>query len=288
MVKRELELTRYARVHDVRVPTLIYGTAWKEGDTAGLVGMAIDAGFRGIDTANQRRHYFEAGVGEALVGALAEGRLERENIFLQTKFTYVDGQDHRLPYDSSAPLAAQVEQSCASSLQHLGVDYLDSYILHGPSVRHGLTAGDWETWEAMERMHRAGKTRLLGVSNVNVGQLEELYAEASTKPAIVQNRCFASMGWDRAVRQFCSEREILYQGFSLLTANREVLGHHRVNEIASRTGRTVPQVIFRFALQVGMTALTGTTSAAHMTEDLSVYDFELQPDEVRALDELGA
>jgi len=288
MVERELELTRYARVHDVRVPTLIYGTAWKEGDTARLAGMAIDAGFRGIDTANQRRHYFEAGVGEALAGALAAGRLERKDVFLQTKFTYVDGQDHRLPYDSSAPLATQVEQSFASSLQHLGVDYLDSYILHGPSVRHGLTAGDWETWEAMERLHGAGKTRLLGVSNVNVAQLEELYAEAATKPAIVQNRCFASMGWDRAVRQFCSEREILYQGFSLLTANREVLRHRRVNEIASRTGRTVPQVIFRFALQMGMTALTGTTSAAHMTEDLSIYAFELQPDEVRALDEFGA
>ena len=93
---------------------------------------------------------------------------------------------------------------------------------------------------------------------------------------------------DRAVRQFCSEREILYQCFSLLTANREVLRHRRVDEIASRTGRTVPQVIFRFALQVGMTALTGTTSAAHMTEDLGIYDFELQPDEIRTLAEVGA
>ena len=270
------------------MPRLIYGTAWKEDHTARLVSMAIDAGFRGIDTANQRRHYFEEGVGKALADALAAGRLERKDVFLQTKFTYVDGQDHRLPYDPSAPLATQVEQSFASSLQHLGVDHLDSYVLHGPSVRRGLTALDWETWEAMERLHGAGKTRLLGVSNVTVGQLEELYADASTKPAIVQNRCFASMGWDRAVRQFCGEREILYQGFSLLTANREVLGHCRVHEIAARTGRTVPQVIFRFALQVGMIALTGTTSAAHMAEDLSIYDFELQPDEVRALDELGA
>ncbi len=275
-------------MHDVRVPRLIYGTAWKEDHTTRLVGMALDAGFRGIDTANQRRHYFEAGVGKALADALAAGRLERKDVFLQTKFTYADGQDHRLPYDPGAPLATQVEQSFASSLQHLGVDHLDSYVLHGPSVRRGLTALDWETWEAMERLHGAGKTRLLGVSNVTVGQLEELYADASTKPAIVQNRCFASMGWDRAVRQFCSEREILYQGFSLLTANREVLGHRRVHEIAARTGRTVPQVIFRFALQVGMIALTGTTSAAHMAEDLSIYDFELQPDEVRALDELGA
>jgi len=223
-----------------------------------------------------------------LTDALASGHLHREDVFLQTKFTYVDGQDHRLPYDPRAPLATQVEQSCASSLQHLGVDYLDSYVLHGPSVRHGLSAEDWETWEAMERLHGAGRTRLLGVSNVNVGQLAELYAGASTKPAIVQNRCFAAMGWDRAVRQFCGERDILYQGFSLLTANREALRHRRVHEMASRTGRTVPQVIFRFALQVGMTALTGTTSAPHMAEDLSVYDFELQPGELRAIEELVA
>jgi diketogulonate reductase-like aldo/keto reductase len=211
MVERQPGPTRYARVHDVRLPTLIYGTAWKEDDTARLVRLAIDAGFRGIDTANQRRHYFEAGVGEALAGALAAGRLERRDLFLQTKFTYVNGQDHRLPYDPRAPLGTQVEQSLASSLEHLGVDYLDSYVLHGPSVRHGLTAHDWETWEAMERLHGAGKTRLLGVSNVSLEQLEELYAGASTKPAIVQNRCFATMGWGRAVRQFCSERQIIYQ-----------------------------------------------------------------------------
>jgi len=152
VVERAPEATRYVRVRDVRVPTLVYGTAWKEGETARLATMAIDAGFRGIDTANQRRHYFEAGVGEALASALAAGRLKREDVFLQTKFTYVDGQDHRLPYDPRAPLATQVGQSFASSLQHLGVDYLDSFVLHGPSTSRGLTAGDWETWQAMERL----------------------------------------------------------------------------------------------------------------------------------------
>ncbi len=280
----ERESTRYTLVREVRVPTFIYGTAWKEDETAHLVRLALDAGFRGIDTANQRRHYNEAAVGEALTAA----RFRRDDLFLQTKFTYLGGQDHRLPYDPRAPLAVQVEQSFESSLQHLGVAHLDSYVLHGPSVARGLSADDWETWQAMERLYVAGKTRLLGVSNVNVGQLMELYARASTKPAIVQNRCFAAMGWDRAVRRFCSERGIVYQGFSLLTANGEVLRHRRVHEIASRTGKTVPQVVFRFALQVGMTALTGTTSAAHMAEDLDVYDFELEPDEVRSIEELVA
>src|SRR6266550_2379763 len=94
VVERAPESTRYVRVRDVRVPTLVYGTAWKEDETARLATMAIDAGFRGIDTANQRRHYFEAAVGEALASALAAGGLKREDVFLQTKFTYVDGQGH--------------------------------------------------------------------------------------------------------------------------------------------------------------------------------------------------
>ena len=288
MTQRESGVRRYAEVEGVRVPTLIYGTAWKEEDTARLTRMAIAAGFRGVDTANQRRHYFEAGVGEALAHAFGAGGLSRENVFLQTKFTYVDGQDHRLPYDPNAPLATQVEQSFASSLEHLGVNYLDSFVLHGPSMRHGLTADDWETWRAMEGLQRSGKTRLLGVSNVTIAQLEELYAKASIKPAIVQKRCFASQGWDRAVRKFCNERGIPYQAFSLLTANPEVLRNRRVNEIASRTGKTTPQVVFRFALQVGMIALTGTASVEHMADDLGVHDFELEADDVRAMEELVA
>src|SRR5204862_5318551 len=132
-----------------------------------LARMAINAGFRGIDTANQRRHYFEAAVGEALASALAAGRLKREDVFLQTKFTYVDGQDHRLPYDPRAPLATQVGQSFASSLQHLGVDYLDSYVLHGPSTSRRLTAGDWGMWHALAPLHEAGHTPLLAGRNGN-------------------------------------------------------------------------------------------------------------------------
>jgi diketogulonate reductase-like aldo/keto reductase len=270
----------------VRVPTLIYGTAWKGDDTTRLTRLAIDAGFRGIDTANQRRHYLEAGVGEALAGAFATGGLRREDLFLQTKFTFLDSQDHRLPYDPDAPIATQVDQSLASSLTHLGVDRIDAYLLHGPSAREGLTDEDWEAWAAIGAAQRRGLTRLVGVSNVTAAQLALLYAEADVKPAVVQNRCFAARGWDRAVRRFCSERGILYQAFSLLTANPDVVRHPRVAEIGARTGRTAAPVIFRFAVQVGMIPLTGTRSLAHMREDLEIYDFELAAGEVAALERL--
>ena len=81
-------------------PTFLYGTAWKEDRTAALTDLAIRAGFRGIDTANQRRHYFEAGVGEGLAAAYRAGVVTRADLFLQTKFTYQRGQDHRLPLRS--------------------------------------------------------------------------------------------------------------------------------------------------------------------------------------------
>lgn len=280
-----MSAARWVEVQGVRVPTFVYGTAWKEDATAPLVRAALDAGFRGVDTANQRRHYFEAGVGEALAGAVAAG-LARPDVFLQSKFTFAGGQDHRLPYDPTAPLATQVEQSFASSLAHLGVDQLDCYVLHGPSVRQGLSAQDWEVWHAMERLHGARRTRLLGVSNVTLRQLEELWAHATVKPAVVQNRCFAAMGWDRDVRAFCRERGVLYQGFSLLTANPDVFRFRFVHELARRRGMTLAQVVFAFALRVGMVALTGTTSGEHMAEDLRAYDFELAPEEVRTIEEI--
>jgi diketogulonate reductase-like aldo/keto reductase len=269
-------------IDGVTVPRFLYGTAWKEDDTRRLTELALRQGFRGIDTANQRRHYHEAGVGEAI----ALGIVKREELFLQTKFTFRPGQDHRLPYDPGAAIAVQVEQSFASSLQHLGVETIDSYVLHGPSQGVSLGAADWEAWRAMEQIHDSGRARLLGVSNVNLDQLRLLCDKARVRPRFVQNRCYAVRGWDRAVRTFCRENDLHYQGFSLLTANRDVLMHPETTRIAKRHSRSITQVVFRFALDVGMIPLTGTTNADHMKADLEVFDFHLEPDEVSRLESL--
>ena len=279
---------RHVVVAGVRIPRLMYGTAWKENDTARLVGLALQAGFRGIDTANQRRHYHEALVGQALTDAFAQRLAVRDELFVQTKFTYVNGQDARLPYDPHAPLAAQVEQSFASSLDHLGLDRVDSYVLHGPSRRQGLGADDHEVWAAMERLHAAGKARILGVSNVTPEQLQQLCEKATVKPAVVQNRCYADRGWDLRVRRLCQQNGIVYQGFSVLAANPQVLHHRSVVELAAKFGKTPEQVIFRFALEVGMVALAGTTSVQHVRDDLGVYDFELGAEAVEAIENLAA
>src|SRR5688572_6034012 len=215
------------------IPDFLYGTAWKEDRTPALTELALRLGFRGIDTANQRRHYFEAGVGQGLAAACRDGLITRSDVFLQTKYTYQPGQDHRLPYDPNADLTTQVAQSMASSLEHLGTDYVDSYVLHGPASGQGWTEWDAEVWAAMVKERDAGRARVLGVSNVSLRHLMQLAASGAEMPVFVQNRCFARMGWDRAVRAFCGDRSIVYQGFSLLTANPEVLQHPLVGRIAA-------------------------------------------------------
>jgi diketogulonate reductase-like aldo/keto reductase len=269
------------------VPAFLYGTAWKEDRTAALTELALRHGFRGIDTANQRRHYVEAGVGEALRAAVAAGVVTRADVFVQTKFTYLRGQDHRLPYDPAAPLSTQVAESMASSLEHLGTDYVDSYVLHGPASGHGWGEDDAETWTAMIRERDAGRTRLLGVSNVSLRHLLQMEAAGAEQPAFVQNRCFARLGWDRAIRGFCAERGIGYQGFSLLTANPEVLEHPVIARIAAREKATPAQVVFRFSRAVGMLPLTGTSDPEHMTQDLASARLTLSADEVRGIESVA-
>ncbi|WP_435018714.1 aldo/keto reductase family protein [Tundrisphaera sp. TA3] len=274
-------------IDGVRVPRFLYGTAWKEEETQRLTDLALRAGFRGIDTANQRRHYHEAGVGRAVAAAIAAGLVSRDDLFLQTKFTFRPGQDHRLPYDPAAPVAAQVEQSFASSLDHLGTGVVDSYVLHGPTLRIGLGPDDREAWRAMEAIHDSGRARLLGVSNVSLEQLDALCQGARVRPRFVQNRCYANQGWDRDVRAYCSANGMAYQGFSLLTANRDELAHADLRRIAARHGRTPAQVIFRFALDVGMIPLTGTTNSDHMRADLDAFDFRLDPAEIERIERLS-
>jgi len=275
-------------IDGVRVPCFLYGTAWKEQETQRLTESALRQGFRGIDTANQRRHYDEAAVGRAIALSVENGLLAREDLFLQTKFTFQRGQDHRLPYDPRAPIAVQVEQSFASSLEHLGTGVIDSFLLHGPTQRSGLAAADWEAWRAMEAIQQSGRARLLGVSNVTLEQVQGLCHQARVQPRFVQNRCYAERGWDRDVREFCVTYGLLYQGFSLLTANRKTMARPELARIAERHGRTVSQIVFRFALDVGMVPLTGTTDVGHMRADLEVLDFCLDPEEVARIELLGS
>lgn len=278
-----MALTAY---NNVPIPSFMYGTAWKKEATAQLVQLAVSSGFRAIDTANQLIHYQEALVGDALL-ALEKQGIARETLFLQTKFTPLNGQDHRTPYDASADLTTQVRQSFDSSLVHLHTEYVDSYVLHGPYSRRGLGAADREVWAAMEALYQSGKTKMIGISNVTAEQVVQLCAEATVKPMVVQNRCYAALGWDKEVREICRAHGIIYQGFSLLTANREVLADPDVRAIANRLGTGVAQVIFRFAMQIGMLPLTGTTNPQHMKEDVQAEQLSLSTADIQRIETVG-
>lgn len=267
----------------VALPQIVYGTAWKKERTAGLVQQALSTGFRGVDTACQPKHYHEPGVGE---GVDAAG-VPRDALYIQTKFTPLRGHDpQRIPYDPAAPLAEQVAQSFAVSEQNLGTRGgakapIDGLVLHSP-------LSDWRdlmtVWRAMEALHAAGRVRQLGISNCyDPALFERLFGAATVKPAVLQNRFYAATGFDTRLRAFCRDEGVVYQSFWTLTANRDLLAGRAIAAAAAHHGKTPAQVFFRWLTQQGVCPLTGTTSAAHMRDDLSLFDFELDPAEQRSI-----
>jgi diketogulonate reductase-like aldo/keto reductase len=264
------------------IPNFIYGTAWKKEATTNLISLALEAGFRAIDTANQAKHYSESLVGEALLKAAQNG-ITRDQIWLQSKFTSIDGQDHRLPYDPKASITTQVEQSFLSTLEHLHTDYLDSYLLHGPYNYPLLGAEDFEVWKALEKIYQNGSAKMIGISNVNLKQLEMLVANSSIKPMFVQNRCYGVKGWDKEIRNFCQNNNIHYQGFSLLTANPQIVQSPIISTLAEKYQVTSEQIIFRFCHQIGIIPLTGTRNLEHMKTDLNIFRFELLLEEIEMI-----
>lgn len=268
----------------VHLPRILYGTAWKKGDTERLVRTAIAQGFRGVDTACQPRHYDEAGVGAGVAACLGPA-LARADLYLQTKFTPVPGQDPaRIPYDPDAPLAEQIAQSCALSLRNLQTDYLDCLILHSPLATDRQTL---QAWQALESLVDRGQVRRLGLSNCyHLDQLQTLCRAARILPAVLQNRFYADTGYDRDIRAFCTGARIVYQSFWTLTANPQLLGHAVIQSLASRYVRTPAQILFRYLNQSGVVPLVGTRSEAHMREDLAIFQFALTDRDRRAIDQI--
>ncbi len=257
----------------IRIPRIIYGTAWKKADTARLVTAALLQGFHGIDTACQPKHYEESGVGEGLATAARNGAT-RTHLYLQTKFTPLSGHDpQRIPYDPQASIAEQVAQSFEASLRNLRTGRLDCLVLHSPLPTLALTH---EAWQAMEARVDSGHVGQLGISNCyQLRQFQSLYAAARIKPAVLQNRFCAETRYDPEIRAFCRENGVIYQSFWTLTANPHILSHRTVMALAEKYQRTTAQILFRYLTQVGVAPLTGTRSEAHMREDLAIFEFEL-------------
>jgi diketogulonate reductase-like aldo/keto reductase len=212
-------------------------------------------------------------------------KLAREDLYLQTKFTPLSGQDPaRIPYDFNAPLPVQARQSFAVSLRNLQTDYLDGLLLHSPlpSPRQTL-----EVWQAMESLVDVRGVKQLGISNCyRLEQLAALWDSARIKPAVVQNRFHADTGYDREIRAFCRQHRLIYQSFGTLTANSHILANRAVISLTSKHRRTPAQILFRYLTQIQVVPLTGTRTETHMREDLDIFEFELSELECKAMDAL--
>ena len=291
----------------ILMPEMLYGTAWKKEQTSTLVEQAITAGFTGIDTACQPRHYQEDLVGEGIQRALKstqqgyKGPRYRGNLFIQTKFTPPSGQDEKTtPYDRNAPIATQVKQSLEQSLRNLRTTYLNSWLLHSPyqSVEDTLEA--YHTMESLALLpplrEMSGVTTAmevgdgltllpdrrvlqLGVSNVyDLDTFKRIYEGArSIKPSVLENRFTKAEHYSPELRAYCKEHGIRYQTFWTLTGNKEILATTEFREAYGSARRSdslykmsETQFWFGYLISIGLTPLAGPRSISHMEEDVEI------------------
>jgi len=258
------------------IPAFLYGCAWKKDKTSRLVCEALSAGFTGIDVAAQPKHYDEPGAGDGIRRAITQGKIARKDLFIQTKYTPISGQDlSNVPYDSAASISSQVHASIASSLYNLRVDddpqsdcnYLDSLILHSPLPTMAQTK---EAWQACEE-HVPHKVRNLGISNTTLTILEELYASARIKPSVVQNRFYRNTQYEVELRRFCRQKGIVFQSFWTLSANPHLLRIPPVVFLSKETNTEPAIALYCLVLGLkGTIILNGTQS--HIQSDLESLD----------------
>jgi diketogulonate reductase-like aldo/keto reductase len=221
------------------------------------VRWALEAGYRHVDTAQAYGN--ERSVGRAL----RDSGVAREEIFITTKFN---------------PDRRDAEAEAKRSLERLGVDSVDLYIIHWPQ------GGPTWAWDGMQRARESGYARSIGVSNFSLGELDELLAVADTPPVVNQVQ-FSPFEYRRGLLEGCEQRGVVTEAYSPLGTGRH-LGDDRVRQIADRLGRTPAQVLVRWSLQRDLVVLPKSTHRDRIEENAQVFDFELSDDDMAALDAL--
>jgi diketogulonate reductase-like aldo/keto reductase len=241
------------------IPLLGFGV-WQVPDgreCEDAVRWALEAGYRHIDTAQAYGN--EASVGRAV----RDSGLAREDVFITTKFY---------------PKATDPEVAAQRSLERLGVDFVDLYIIHWPA------GGATWAWDGMQRAHERGYARSIGVSNFSVAELEELRAVADTPPAVNQVQ-FSPFEYRRKLLDACEQRQVVVEAYSPLGTGRH-LGDQAVADIADRLGRTPAQILIRWALQHQLVVLPKSTHRERIEQNAQVFDFTLSDEDTAALDRL--
>jgi diketogulonate reductase-like aldo/keto reductase len=254
-------------------PKIIYGTAWKKEKTKDIVVKAIKTGYRAIDTACQPKHYQENLVGDAIESLIKNNTITRNDIFIQTKFTSIDGQDPKnIPYDKKENLENQVKQSIEKSLSNLKTDYIDSLLMHSPMKNAQETI---KVYNIFEEYFNKGIIKNLGISNIySLELLEYVFNSVKIKPKFIQNRFYMQTNYDKDIRKFCDLNGIIYQSFWTLTANPFILENEDFLKICRKYKLTSEQLFFKFLIQLGICPLTGTTNENHMLQNLEIFERE--------------
>ena len=245
----------------VEIPLLGLGV-WQVPDgrvCEDAVRWALEAGYRHVDTA--QGYCNEGSVGRAV----RDSGVPREDVFITTKF------------DPHAP-SKDPEAELQGSLERLGVDAVDLYIVHWP------VGGPTWAWEAMQRAHERGFARAIGVSNFSVAELDAVRALGGTPPAIDQVQ-FSPFAFRRRLLEACEARDVVVEAYSPLGTGRH-LGDAVVGRIAERLGRTPAQVLVRWCLERGLVVLPKSTHRERIVENAQVFDFTLSGEDMAALDAL--
>jgi 2,5-diketo-D-gluconate reductase A len=230
-------------------------------ETAQAVREALDAGYRHIDTAEMYEN--EEGVGKAL----AESGLPRDEVFLTTK---LNNSNH----GHDAALRAMDE-----SLAKLGVEYVDLFLIHWPRPKDGRYV---ETWRALEKIAAEGKARSIGVSNFTVQHLERLAAETETVPAVNQIELHPRFAQEE-LRRYHADHGIATEAWSPIGQGGDLLQDPTLTALAEKYGKTPPQVVLRWHVQLGNIVFPKSMRPARMRENIDVYDFALAADDMQAV-----
>lgn len=250
----------------VKMPWLGFGVfKVQEGEeVVNSVKTAIEVGYRSIDTAAIYRN--EEGVGKAI----AESNVPREKLFVTTK---VWNGDHG--YEST--LAA-----FETSLNKLGLDYLDLYLIHWPVPSKGLYV---ETWKALEKLYKDGRVRAIGVSNFNVNHLENLLANCEIKPMVNQVEYHPVFN-QKELHDFCKKNEIQLEAWSPLMQG-SLLNDPVLVEIANKYNKSTAQVILRWDIQTGVVTIPKSIKPHRITENADIFDFELTQEDLQQISTLN-
>jgi 2,5-diketo-D-gluconate reductase A len=221
------------------------------------VRWALELGYRHVDTAQAY------GNEESVGRALRDSGVPRDQVFITTKF--YPGRD-------------DPEAEAQRSLERLGVDQVDLYIIHWPQ------GGPTWAWPGMERAHERGHARSIGVSNFSVGELEEVMSVASIEPVVDQVQ-FSPFKYRRKLLEACEERDVALEAYSPLGTGKH-LSDERVQQVAERVGRTPAQVLLRWCVQRELVVIPKSTHRERIEENAQIFDFALSDADMAALDEL--